>query len=152
MKVYILEFEEVFILEAEFVLLLQKYLFPKPNKTTVTLLFGGNVKRDFKLRPFLVHNAVNMGTIKYITDQPEKRRFRLMKNLVLEYAINLSDIRFYCDKEKSCFKALKIIDSAASHPNYLYNLSENLKTNLCHQTSFNIYKLLRATIGVGHTT
>ncbi|CAK9801718.1 Tigger transposable element-derived protein 1 [Anthophora plagiata] len=102
----------------------------KPSKNQLTLLLGGNLAGDLKLKPLLVYQAENPRALK----EKNKKLFPVIwksnKNAWVTALIFkdwftfhfVPTVKQYCKNNNLQFKSLLILDDAPGDPKFLQNL------------------------------
>lgn len=107
----------------------------KSAKERVSLLLGGNISGDYKLKPLILHRSQNPRALKNIpkTSLPfiYKWNTKAWVTLVVfdDWFKNyfIPEIKEYCRNKNIPFKILLLIDNAPGHPTDLDKYNENVK-------------------------
>ncbi|XP_017763034.1 PREDICTED: tigger transposable element-derived protein 1-like [Eufriesea mexicana] len=102
----------------------------KPSKNRLTLLLGGNLAGDFKLKPLLVYQAENPRALKGKDKELLPVIWKSNKNTWVTALIFkdwfthhfVSTVKQYCKNNNLQFKALLILDNVPGYPKSLQNL------------------------------
>nr|XP_012146667.1 PREDICTED: tigger transposable element-derived protein 1-like [Megachile rotundata] len=102
----------------------------KPSKNRLTLLLGGNLAGDLKLKPLLVYQAENPRALKGKNKELLPVIWKSNKNawittLIFKDWITqhfVPTVKQYCENNNLQFKTLLILDNALGHPKSLQNL------------------------------
>uniref|UniRef100_A0A8C4Q849 Uncharacterized protein n=2 Tax=Eptatretus burgeri TaxID=7764 RepID=A0A8C4Q849_EPTBU len=107
----------------------------KAAKDRFTLLLGGNVEGDCKLKPLMVYHSENPKALKgYVKKCLPVYWYSNAKGCITgkifcEYFSSQlhTELKEYCEKENLSFKILILLDDAIGHPPSIQDLSENIK-------------------------
>lgn len=107
----------------------------KASKDRLTLLLGGNVSGDYKIKPLLVYHSENPRALKNIAKESlpviwkSNAKAWVTQSIFQDWFSHsfVPEVKNYCEKNNIPFRILLLLDNAPGHPATLCDDHENIK-------------------------